>query len=55
MMNEGTAQQTAYIQPIAEPGVYGKLYDKLNRMFPAGSKRRKFAKKIGRIFVGKNK
>ena len=55
MQYKGMAQPPAYIQPISEPGVYGKLYDKLNRMFPAGSKRRKFAKKIAKIFVEKNK
>ena len=40
---------------IDEPGVYGKLYLKLNKWFPVGSKRRKFAKKLGKLFLGKNK
>ncbi len=38
-----------------EQGVFAKVYKKLNRMFPVGTKRRKFAKKIGKLFVGKEK
>lgn len=40
---------------IGEQGVYGKLYEKINEWFPVGSKRRKFAKKIGKLFIGKDK
>lgn len=38
-----------------ELGVYGKFYNKINKWFPVGSKRRKFFKKIGKLFIGKEK
>lgn len=42
-------------EPVGEVGVYGRLYNKINKLFPVGTKRRKFFKFIGKLFVGKKK
>ena len=42
-------------EPVGELGVYGKFYNKINKWFPVGTRRRKFFKGIGKLFVGKKK
>ena len=51
-----TVPNIQYVQvQEGEQGVYAKMYNKLCRMFPAGTKRRKFAMGIAKMFVGKDK